>query len=365
MSKHKPVSEFALPHVKELHAYTPGYQPKGDGWVKINTNENPYPPSPAVDAAIRKALGDSLRLYPDPLSSELRLEIANLHGLGASNVIVGNGSDDVLNLLTRAFSDVQKKAGYTFPSYSLYPVLCGIQNSATLEIPFDRGMELPLAKVAEFDAAILFFTSPNAPTGVGFSNETIRKLLKNFRGVVVVDEAYADFAKENAVELLREFSNLVITRTLSKSYALAGLRVGYALASTEIIEALDRVRDSYNVNRLSQAGGVAAIRDQNYMKAIAGKIQRTRDFYYAELKSLGWFTYESEANMLFTEPVDSRGAKGPSVALDLFEYLKSQKILVRYFPGHALTASFLRISVGDEDQMLRLSETIGQWLKNA
>ncbi len=364
MSDQNPVSNFALPHVKELHAYTPGFQPKGDGWIKLNTNENPYPPSPAVEAAIRSALGDSLRLYPDPLSSELRREIANLHRVDASNVIVGNGSDDVLNLLTRAFSNVEEKAGYTFPSYSLYPVLCGIQNSGTIEIPFGREMDLPLELVAECDAGILFFTSPNAPTGVGFTNETVRKLLQRFRGVVVVDEAYADFAKENAVELLREFSGLVVTRTLSKSYALAGLRVGYALANAEIIEALDRVRDSYNVNRLSQAGGLAAIRDQSYMKAIAGKVQRTRDFYYEELKALGWFTYHSEANMLFTEPINSKGEKGPTVALELFEYLKSRKILVRYFPGHALTASFLRISVGDEDQMLRLSETIGQWLKN-
>lgn len=364
MRKQNPVSEFALPHVRKLHAYTPGFQPKGDGWVKINTNENPYPPSPEVEAAIRNALNDSLRLYPDPLSSDLRLEIADLHGVDPSNVIVGNGSDDVLNLLTRTFSTAEKKAGYTLPSYSLYPVLCGIQNSDTIEIPFDREMNLPLSKIVKCDARILFLTSPNAPTGVGFSNECLRKLIQGFRGVVVVDEAYADFAKENAVELLQEFPDLVVTRTLSKSYALAGLRVGYAVASSDIIEALDRVRDSYNVNRLSQVGALAAIRDQSYMKAISGKIARTRDFYYEELKALGWFTYESEANMLFTEPVNAAGEKGPTVALNLFEYLKSQKILVRYFPGHALTASFLRISVGDEDQMLKLSETIEQWLKN-
>ncbi len=363
MSDKFPVSEFALPHIKELHAYTPGFQPKGDGWIKINTNENPYPPSPSVEAAIRDALGDSLRLYPDPRSTELRSEIANLHDLDARNVIVGNGSDDLLNLLTRAFSTVEKKASYTFPSYSLYPVLCGIQNSSTIEIPFERDMALPLVKLAECDAGILFFTSPNAPTGVGFLNGSIRKLIEKFRGVVVVDEAYADFAKENAVELVEEFSNLVITRTLSKSYALAGLRVGYALASSEIIEALDRVRDSYNVNRLSQVGALAAIRDQSYMKAIAGKVTRTRDYYFNELNSLGWFTYESEANMLFTEPITGKGESGPSVALDLFEFLKSNKILVRYFPGHALTASFLRISIGDEDQMLKLSETIAQWRK--
>lgn len=365
MSDRKPVSEYALPHIKSLHAYTPGFQPKGDSWTKINTNENPYPPSPTVEKAIKAVLNDSLRLYPDPQSSELREEVAKLHDLSSGNVIIGNGSDDVLNLLTRAFSTTDKKAGFTFPSYSLYPVLCGIQNTGTIEIPFERDMCLPLSRIRGCEAKILFFTSPNAPTGVGFSNESIRALLESFRGIVVVDEAYADFAEENAVELMGEYSNLVITRTLSKSYALAGLRVGYALASAEVIEALDRVRDSYNVNRLSQAGGLAAIRDQSYMKAIAGKIARTRDFYLEELKSLGWFTYESKANMLFTEPVNAAGEKGPDVAVDLFEYLKSQKILVRYFSGHALTHSFLRISIGDEDQMLNLSETIEQWLKNA
>ncbi len=350
--------------MQNLHAYTPGFQPKGDGWVKINTNENPYPPSPAVETAIREAIGDSLRLYPDPLSAELRAEIGKLHGVNANRVIVGNGSDDVLNLLTRAFCQAERKAGYTVPSYSLYPVLCGIQESGVVEVPFDRDMEIPLEKLKKCEANLLFFTSPNAPTGVGFSNDAISELLDAFTGIVVVDEAYADFATENAMELLRDHPNLVVTRTLSKSYALAGLRLGYAVADPKIIEALDRVRDSYNVNRLSQAGGLAAIRDQSYMKAITGKIIRTRDFYFRELKSLGWFTYESKANMLFTEPVNSAGEKGPAVAADLFEYLKSRQILVRYFPGHALTASFLRISVGDEDQMLKLSETIEQWLKN-
>ncbi len=365
MSQKPTVSPLALPHLKELHAYQPGFQPKEEGWVKLNTNENPYPPSPCVEEAIRATMGDTIRLYPDPTSSELREEIASLHGLRSENVIVGNGSDDILNLLTRAFSTLSETAGFTSPSYSLYPVLCGIQNSGTIQIPFSRSMALPIADIESCDANILFLTSPNAPTGVGFSNDVLRSVLRGFKGIVVVDEAYADFAKENAIELLEVSPNLVITRTLSKSYALAGLRVGYGLAASDIVEALDRVRDSYNVNRLSQAGGLAAVRDRSYMKAIVQKICRTRDFYFEELKSLGWFTYESQANMLFAEPMNARGEVGPEVALGLFEYLKSKKILVRYFPGHALTASFLRISVGDEDQMLKLSETIEQWLKNA
>ncbi len=365
MSEERTASRFALRHVKRLKAYQPGFQPRGDGWVKLNTNENPYPPSPKVEEAIRSVSGEALRLYPDPASSELRSAAARLHGLDSANVIVGNGSDDILNLLVRSFSTASDSAGFTLPSYSLYPVLCGIQGSGTIQVPFSRDIELPTSEILECGANVVFLTSPNAPTGVGFSNAALRALIGGFDGIVVVDEAYADFAKENAVELLSEFSNLVVTRTFSKSYGLAGLRVGYALASSDIVATLDRVRDSYNVNRLSQAGALAALEDQNYLDAIVGKIKRTRDYYHKELSSLGWFTYESQANFLFTEPVDRSGETGPEVARSLFEFLKSRKVLTRYFPGHALTESFLRISVGDEDQMLKVSESIEEWLKDA
>ncbi len=359
----KSPSEYALPHVRRLHGYVPGFQPKGDGWTKLNTNENPYPPSPMVDAALKAAAGDALRLYPDPRSMALREEAARLHGLSADQVIVGNGSDDLLNLLTRAFSK-GGLASYLKPSYSLYPVLCGIQGADVREVAFERSMALPFDALAALDACILFITSPNAPTGVGFSNEDLARVVEGFEGIVVIDEAYADFAKESAVELLARFSNLVITHTFSKSYGLAGLRLGYAMSSGPIIEILDRVRDSYNVNRLTQAGGLAALRDQSYLQAIVGKIQRTRDFYREEWESLGWFCYPSQANFLFVEPMDARGGRGAGVALGLFDFLKEHKILVRYFPSSVLTDSFLRISVGDEDQMLLVSETIQKWLNN-
>lgn len=357
-------SQYALPHVRKLHGYTPGFQPTGAGWVKINTNENPYPPSPMVEEAIRSVVGDGLRLYPDPRSSALREAAAKLHGVSSSQVIFGNGSDDVLNLLVRAFANEQS-AGYLVPSYSLYPVLCGIQDSGVVEVPFDRSMELPVDRLVNIDANILLITSPNAPTGVGFANSELAKVIEAFDGVVVIDEAYADFANENAVELLHRFANLVITRTFSKSYGLAGLRLGYALGDPSVIELLDRVRDSYNVNRLSQAGGLAALKDQSYLRAVVGKVKRTRDFYRAEWENLGWFCYPSQSNFLFVEPLDTAGEAGPRVAVELFEFLKEHKILVRYFPSSALTESFLRISVGDEDQMLHVSETIQRWLKNA
>ncbi|MDQ8187200.1 histidinol-phosphate transaminase [Pelagicoccus sp. SDUM812002] len=356
--------EYALPHIQKLRGYTPGFQPKGDGWVKINTNENPYPPSPAVEAAIKEAMGDALRLYPDPRSDALREEAAKLHGVSSEQVIFGNGSDDILNLLVRAFAQ-ESPAGYLLPSYSLYPVLCGIQGTGTVEVPFDRSMKLPFDALAKIEAKILFVTSPNAPTGVGFSNADLSRLIETFEGIVVVDEAYADFAEENATELLAKYRNLVVTRTFSKSYGLAGLRLGYGLADKDVISLLDRVRDSYNVNRLSQAGGLAALKDQRYLKAVAEKICRTRDYYRAEWEKLGWFCYPSQSNFLFVEPRNAAGEAGPKVAQELFEYLKANKILIRYFPSNPLTESFLRISVGDEDQMLRVSETIQKWLKNA
>lgn len=357
-------SEYALEHVQRLTGYTPGFQPKEGGWIKLNTNENPYPPSPTVEAAIRAAAGDGLRLYPDPRSSALREAAAALHKLDASQVIFGNGSDDLLNLLARAFAGAHA-ASYLMPSYSLYPVICGIQNAGTVEVGFDRSMRLPVERLAEAEASLLYLTSPNAPTGVGFSNADLARVIEGFDGLVVVDEAYADFAKESAVELLGRFRNLVVTRTFSKSYGLAGLRLGYAMGDASVVEILDRVRDSYNVNRLTQAGGLAAIGDQSYLRAIVGKIQRTRDYYRGEWEDLGWFCYPSQANFLFVEPRDAAGKAGPEVATALFEYFKSRKILVRYFPSSPLTASFLRISVGDEDQMLSVSESIRAWLKNA
>lgn len=364
MSSMNSPSEYALPNIQNLRGYTPGFQPKGEGWIKLNTNENPYPPSPAVDVALQAAMGDALRLYPDPRSSALREEAAKVHSLLPEQVIFGNGSDDILNLLVRSFAN-ESPASYLLPSYSLYPVLCCIQNTGTIEIPFDRSMALPVEALSGVEAKILFITSPNAPTGVGFSNADLSRVIESFDGIVVVDEAYADFAQESAVELLGRYRNLVVTRTFSKSYGLAGLRLGYALADADVIGILDRVRDSYNVNRLTQAGGLAALRDQSYLKAVAAKICRTRDFYRAEWEGLGWFCYPSQANFLFAEPRNSAGEAGPAVAQSLFETFKANKILVRYFPSSPLTDSFLRISVGDEDQMLHVSETIQKWLKTA
>ncbi len=361
-------SDLALPHVGKLHAYTPGLQPAEAGWVKLNTNECPYAPSPRVAEALRREIGEdgaALRLYPNPASAPLRAAVARLHGVTPDNVCIGNGSDDILNLLVRAFCGGDFAAGYTFPSYSLYPVLVGMQDGASEIIPFDRSMRLPVDQLAGSRARILFLTSPNAPTGVAFANADLERVLAAFAGILVVDEAYAPFAEADAVPLLPRHPRLVITRTLSKAYALAGIRVGYALADPAVIGVLDRLRDSYNVNRLSQAAALAAVGDEEHLRGNVARVKATRDRFLGDLTGRrGWFTYPSQANFLFTEPRDARGATGPQVARAAYDFLCARKVLVRHFPSHALTAPFLRITVGTDPEMRVLSESLDAWQRN-
>ena len=363
---------LALPHIAQLHAYTPGLQPTEPGWVKLNTNECPYPPSPRVAEALREEIGPdgaSLRLYPNPKSSALRAAVARLHArdgavLGEENVCIGNGSDDILNLLIRAFCTRDAAAGFTLPSYSLYPVLVGIQDGGSEVIEFDRTLQLPVERIARSTARAFFLTSPNAPTGVAFANADLERVLAAYRGLLVVDEAYAPFANENAIPLLARHPRLVIVRTLSKAYALAGIRVGYALAHPEIIDVLDRVRDSYNVNRLSQAAALAALGDPAYYDGIIARVKATRDQAVADCTRRGWFTYPSQSNFVFPEPRNRRGEAGAAVAKSAYDFLYARKVLVRHFPSHALTAPFLRISVGTDHEMRVLSETLAAWLNS-
>ncbi|KAF0093863.1 MAG: histidinol-phosphate aminotransferase [Puniceicoccaceae bacterium 5H] len=356
-----PLSDYAAPHVLDLHAYVPGTQPSGEGWIKLNTNELPYPCSPAVAQAIMAEM-TRLPLYPSPTSAPLRAAIAEHHGLQPEQVIVGNGSDDILNLLVRVFGG---QTIDTFPSYSLYPVLVSIQNGQLQSVPFGEDMKLSVDKLAELKGSILFLTTPNAPTGVAFPRDDIGHLCERFDGIVVADEAYADFADRDCRPLMDKHDNLVITRTFSKSYGLAGLRVGYALAHAEVIDLLDRVRDSYNVNRLSQAGALAAFRDQDYLRDVVRKVRRTRDSFRQRCQAHGWFTYPSQSNFIFTRPETRDSRRGPEVAQALFAYLRERKILVRYFPNHPFTAPFLRISIGTEAQMTTLNDAIDQWLQHA
>ncbi|MEM1222510.1 MAG: histidinol-phosphate transaminase [Verrucomicrobiota bacterium] len=352
----------SVAHVQALHPYVPGEQPQGGGWVKLNTNENPYPPSPRVAEAIALEAG-KLRLYPEPISSKLRSIIGERFGYSGKNVIIGNGSDNLLDLITRCFVSAPG-AGHTVPSYSLYPVVAGMSGQELIDLPFDRSMELDVAAMAATKAKVFFLTNPNAPTGVAFELEVIEEALNAIDGLLVVDEAYVDFGGKTAIPLLSDYENLIVVRTFSKSYSLAGMRVGFALASEGIIQMLDRVRDAYNLDRIAQAAAQAAFEDRVYFQQLCEKVIATRETTRANLEALGWFTYPSSANFLFTEPKDASGETGAKVAASLFEFLKDQRVLVRYFPKHPLTCAFLRVSVGTDDEMEAFIQAVRLWLKH-
>ena len=353
-----------LPHIREHKGYVPGEQPDTTGWVKLNTNENPYPPSPMVREAI-SAQVDGLRLYSSPDGKAFRESLARYHEIDPDHVVLGNGSDDVLNVLVRSFVGPGKaRLGTLIPQYSLYPVLSSLQGGELTVIDFKEDFALPVEEICNLPVPIFFLTSPNAPTGVGFSNQDIRAILEGFPGLLVVDEAYADFAEENAVELLSRYSNLFITRTFSKSYSLAGLRVGYGMGNPDLIHVLHGVRDVYNLDRLAQAGGQAALEDRQWFEHCLQSVLKTREDFVADLNERSWFTYPSQANFVFTEPKNAKGETGPEVASSLFEFLKSKKILLRYFPKHPLTDRFLRVTIGTDSEMQTLNKAIDQWLTN-
>jgi histidinol-phosphate aminotransferase len=356
-------TQRALPQVQAMEAYVPGMQPQGGDWIKLNTNELPYPASPKVAEAVAREV-EKLRLYPSPTSAELREHVAGMHHLKASQVFIGNGCDEVLAILTRVFSGAENMAGMSQPSYSLYPVLATIQNATMQKIHFDRDMKLPIEKIAVCKANMFILTSPNAPTGVEFPKDEIRRAAESFNGVFVIDETYADFADHNCTDFVGSIPNVVVTRSLSKSYGLAGLRVGYALASEEVIGLFDKVRDSYNVNRLSQAGALAALQDVAYHEKLVADIRATREKFRKALIAKGFFVYQSGGNFVFAEATDARGRSGAAVTRSLYEFFKANKILARYFPDDALTESFLRISMGRPEQMDRLLEVIDLWRRN-
>jgi len=231
-----------------------------------------------------------------------------------------------------------------------------------MRIPFaDDTFSLDPEAVIDSGANLFFITSPHAPSGREYPVDCFRQILKEFQGILVIDEAYADFAEQNALPLLGEFPNLILTRTMSKSYSLAGLRVGYALASPELVSILDQAREVYNVDRLAQAAALAGLKDRTYFEQTRDSIVKEREKFSFLLDEWGWKTCPSGANFLFTKPIDSKGRTGPEVATDLYDYLTSKNVLIRYFPQHELTSSYLRISIGNAVDMNILVERIIEW----
>jgi len=331
-----------------MKGYVPGFQPPDEqAFIKLNTNENPYPPSPRVLTAILAELGQdgsSLRKYPSASSQKLRETVGELYGFDPSWVIMANGSDEVLNNLIRAFAAEGEEIGYVHPSYSYYATLAEIQGAQvrTFRLTDDfRIADFP----SLYEGKLFFLTTPNSPLGFSFPLEYITELAGRCGGMLVVDEAYADFSGTDALELVRSRENVVVTRTLSKSYSLAGMRLGFAIARPEVVAALDKIRDHYNLDRLAQAACVAALSDQDYFRECTRKICATREWFTSEIAKLGYEVVPSSGNFLFVSPPDRDGQR-------VYEGLFTRKILVRHFTDPLLKHG-LRISIGTQEEMER------------
>ena len=372
------------PRVRKLHPYVYGEQPKIKGLIKLNTNENPYPPSPKVLAAIKAAVDGRLRLYPNPTAQTLREKLAKLHGCHADNIIVGNGSDELLALATRAFVEpipegrvirVPNRKGsgtsrarpseivqYFTPSYSLYPVLADIHGTAKNPVPLKPDFSLP--SVAElkrdgrwrFDAALSYVTTPNAPSGRGYRTSELEKLCRAQKGVVILDEAYVDFAEENAMKLALEYPQVLVARTFSKAYSLCFQRVGYFVGHRDLIAALHKIRDSYNVNGLGQTGAGATLEDLRFYRANFKKVIATREWLSRELTKLGFRVFPSQANFLLVQPL-----RFP--AHEWLQRLRAQRILVRWFDLPEVK-SCLRVTIGTPAEAKALVRAAGKILRD-
>jgi len=332
------MSNYISSIVTALQAYTPGEQPQDRGIVKLNTNENPYPPSPQVAAALATFSAERLRLYPEPRNLALRRRLAAIHGCGEEQIFVGNGSDEVLALATRAFVENDGSIGYFEPSYSLYSVLADIRGVE--KRPVELGPDFTWRMPADFRASLFLLTTPNAPTAMQYDRADVTAFCRTFDGVVLLDEAYVDFARDNFMDLALapDNANTLVMRTLSKSFSLAGLRLGYAVGPAPLIGALQKIKDSYNLDMLTQAVALAALSDLDSMRANVRRIQATRERLRAALTTAGWRVLPSETNFLFARPPDGN-------AQAVFDRLRAKKIFVRYFPGPR-TGEFLRITVG-------------------
>ncbi len=333
-----------------LTPYVPGEQPKLPNLVKLNTNENPYPPSPRAVEAMRQQIGDSLRLYPDPYSDALRKAIADFHGVDIAQVFVGNGSDEVLAHAFLALLKHDQPILFPDITYSFYPVYCGLYEIEYREIALSDHFEIRVDDFCVPNGGIIF-PNPNAPTGRLLALTEIERLLQaNNESVVVIDEAYIGFGGESAVGLVQRYPQLLVVHTLSKSHSLAGLRVGYAIGQAPLIEALNRVKDSFNsypLDRLAQAGGAAAMQDRAHFDATRAKVIATRAQLVASLAELGFDVLPSAANFVFARHPQHEGAA-------LTAALRARSIIVRHFAKPARIAPFLRITVGTDAQCAAL-----------
>jgi histidinol-phosphate aminotransferase len=344
-------SAFTRPVVGAMTGYVPGEQPQDRGYIKLNTNENPYPPSPQVIEAIRAAASEDLRLYPDPMANVLRDRAAAAYGFQRENILVGNGSDELLSLILRACIGPGDRVVFPYPTYSLYDTLVTIQEGKTVHVPYPADFSLP-GGLAAAAGRVTLVCHPNAPSGTPVPIDAIQALARQVGGLLIVDEAYVDFAEASALPLVREGDNVIVLRTFSKSFSLAGMRVGLAFGPPVIIRELLKVKDSYNVSRLSIVAATAALDDYGWMEANVARVCRTRRRLTEGLRAKGFSVLPSQANFVL--------ARRPGRRLEsLYTMLKERGILVRYFATPELSDA-LRISVGTDAEIDTLLIALGE-----
>ena len=336
---------FLKQSLQGFEPYVPGEQPPDDaGWVKLNTNESALPPSPRVIEAIRNATGDALRLYPSSTAAPARQAIARRFDLEPAQVMVGNGADELIEMCFRAFAGAGDRVAFPTPTYPVLEPLCLMHETPASMHPTELPWELPPTLAAD-PAHLKFIANPNSPTGALFSAEAVEEVVEGSLGVVVIDEAYVDFAPRSSLPLLASHPNVLLLRTFSKSYALAGLRIGFALGNPDLIAALDLVKESYNVDRLATAAAVAAIEDETHHRMIVDQVIANRGALNDALLDLGFEIVPSAANFLFVKP--------PRPAGEVAAGLREQKILVRHYDREPI-AGWFRVTIGTKEQHERL-----------
>jgi histidinol-phosphate aminotransferase len=349
------MTNYFRSNINAMASYIPGEQPKrGTQIIKLNSNENPYPPSPAALAVLQNIDGEWLRRYPQPFGEDFRQAASKVLGVPSDWMIVGNGSDELLNLVIRACTEPGRKVVYPVPTYVLYQTLAGMQAADVVEIPYNEDYSLPLKELIAVNGAVTFIASPNSPSGHVVPIEELRELATQLSGVLVIDEAYVDFAEEDALALVQEYENAIAIRTLSKGYSLAGLRLGFGVANPKLLDGLFKVKDSYNIDAIACAVGAAAIADQEYKNTCVAKIKASRNKLATDLRQLGFRVWDSQTNFLLAQP-----PKGN--AEYLYRKLKERLILVRYFQQPGLDDK-LRITVGTDEQNQVLVKALSQFL---
>jgi len=342
---------YFRPNINAMSGYQPGEQPDAAVKViKLNTNENPYPPSPKALTVLQELEGELLRRYPDPMANAFREAASQALDVPADWVLAGNGSDDLLTMVVRACTDPGRPVVYPMPTYVLYRTLAQIQDATIQEVPYPDDYQLPLEALIAANGAVTFIASPNSPSGTAIPLEILDKLASQLSGVLVIDEAYVDFAEATALPLVQKYDNVLVLRTLSKGYSLAGLRLGFGIANPALLAGLIKVKDSYNVDAIACRVGAAAIADQGHKIANAEQIKQSRTQLAQDLQRLNFRVWPSEANFLLVQPQEQAAA-------ELYQALKARGILVRYFQQPRLQDK-LRITVGTPEQNQALVEAL-------